>query len=1051
MRLIALSLCAVLVSACGDDGAGADIDAPTSPDGGNDAGTDTAVDAMPVAPVVTITSHTDDQRITGSRTITVAGTLATDDTITAVTVAVGAAAPVAATFDQTTFSASITLGDNANEITVTATDSTAAAGSESLTLVFPYIALTNFQSAAMVLGHSDFTTLGYRNADASRTYRPGGRAVEIGGTIYVSEYDGHRVVGFRGFPSENGGDADFALGQLSLTSELMGTSATRLNGPMSIAGHGGRMYLVDHGNSRILIWNTPPTTTGAPADAVIGQAGMTASTQACTATGLDSPRDMTVAGDRLIVADAENNRVLVWNTVPTTGGVPPDVVLGQADFTHCASSDDNQDGVSDATPSARTFWFPNAVWSDGTRLLVADTNNHRVLVWQTFPTTSFQAADFILGQTTPTAAGWGGAADQFNYPTGIESNGNQLFIADNRNHRVKVWNSFPTSNRAADAVLGQSDFQHTTRNDDNQDGTYESSPTARTLYNPSAVWLLRDRLFVSDYNNLRVLLFGSPVCPLGMGLYEFPAGSGTCVDDPCDPTVCGGLQVCERASGAAVCTCPAGVAGNCDVCVRYVDAAATGEAHGYSWSDAYTDVATAADAAYFSNRTCEVWIKEGTYYTYRTSSNDTIRVRGPVTLRGGFAGNETTAAARSGGATILDGRDAAGGTLDVYHVVSSTTASSDTPAIDRVTIQYGNADGAAVSGTGGGVYVSTNARLAITDSVIQNNRAGSNGGGLVYYGGTGSLTVSGTTFRANYAGLSGGGANVSGGTVTDCDFIGNTVGTTFGHGGGGVTLGGTGTLSDSRFVGNAVTGDGGGVWVRSATNAWMISGLELVANRATNAGGLYFDAAGAAPVLRTSRFVANAAMSSGGALFARDSSPTIDGLTIVGNTAASNGGGIRISGSGAALTNLVVWDNTSPSGADYSISNFTGTITYSDIAGGYTGNGNISAAPGFVHAPVAWDRVTAAPSLDIITVSAGARFAVGDHIEIDDDGIARQVTAVSANDITFTPAVAASVVGLTVQNWDDESANLTADYHLASGSPCIDAGTPTGTDMGAYP
>ena len=84
-------------------------------------------------------------------------------------------------------------------------------------------------------------------------------------------------------------------------------------------------------------------------------------------------------------------------------------------------------------------------------------------------------------------------------------------------------------------------------------------------------------------------------------------------------------------------------------------------------------------------------------------------------------------------------------------------------------------------------------------------------------------------------------------------------------------------------------------------------------------------------------------------------------------------------------------------------------------------------------------------------MTSGASFAVGDYIEIADDGVARQVTGVAGNDLTFTPALTATVSNVTVQNWATESANLTADFHLATGSPAIDAGTPAGTDMGAYP
>src|SRR5258706_13175850 len=35
---------------------------------------------------------------------------------------------------------------------------------------------------------------------------------------------------------------------------------------------------------------------------------------------------------RLMFADQQNNRVLIWNKVPTTNGAPADLVIGQADF-----------------------------------------------------------------------------------------------------------------------------------------------------------------------------------------------------------------------------------------------------------------------------------------------------------------------------------------------------------------------------------------------------------------------------------------------------------------------------------------------------------------------------------------------------------------------------------------------------------------------------------------------------------------------------------------------------------------------------------------------
>jgi hypothetical protein len=238
--------------------------------------------------------------------------------------------------------------------------------------------------------------------------------------------------------------------------------------------------------------------------------------------GLSFPETMTIADGKLLVADAGNNRILIWNTVPTATGTAPDLVLGQADFTHCTSNDDDQDGVVDATPTARTLNTPTGIWSDGTRLVVPDDSNNRVLIWNSFPTTSFQPADLVLGQAdfthnrendddqdgvaeaTPTGR------TLYDPYEGVWSNGRQLLVTDSYNRRVLVWNSFPTENfQPADAVIGQSDFLHRADNDDDQDGATDAIASARTLRYPVGVSLYRDKLLVVDDGNSRVLVYGS--------------------------------------------------------------------------------------------------------------------------------------------------------------------------------------------------------------------------------------------------------------------------------------------------------------------------------------------------------------------------------------------------------------------------------------------------------------------------------------------------------------------------------------------------------------
>lgn len=65
---------------------------------------------------------------------------------------------------------------------------------------------------------------------------------------------------------------------------------------------------------------------------------------------------------------------------------------------------------------------------------------------------------------------------------------------------------------------------------------------------------------------------------------------------------------------------------------------------------------------------------------------------------------------------------------------------------------------------------------------------------------------------------------------------------------------------------------------------------------------------------------------------------------------------------------------------------------------------------------------------------------MGDVIEIENDGVARTVTAVGATTITFDTALpTASAADALVENWGAGATNLDIDLSLAAGSVCIDA------------
>jgi hypothetical protein len=289
----------------------------------------------------------------------------------------------------------------------------------------------------------------------------------------------------------------------------------------------GMLFVTDYKNNRILVWNIAPTTTGVPADLVVGQPSFGSTSDIPANSDLLNPEDMFVVGTRLIVADSGNNRVLIWKSIPTDNGTPADIVLGQSVLTNIAANDDNQDGVEDAVPSSRTLNYPSGIWSDGTKLVVCDSLNNRVLIWNKFPTAPFTPADLVLGQkdfvhtaanddnqdgspdyktgstieTTPTAR-------TFDFPYYVASNGSQLFIADVLNNRVLMWSAIPTTNfAAANRVFGQGSFTANVENDDNQDGLTDGVPSARTMYYPSGVFINGTKLFVTDNSNSRFLIY----------------------------------------------------------------------------------------------------------------------------------------------------------------------------------------------------------------------------------------------------------------------------------------------------------------------------------------------------------------------------------------------------------------------------------------------------------------------------------------------------------------------------------------------------------------
>ena len=154
-----------------------------------------------------------------------------------------------------------------------------------------------------------------------------------------------------------------------------------------------------------------------------------------------------------------------------------------------------------ATPSMSWMYSPRGVFLSDDMLVVADSGNHRVLIWHGLPTRDEQPADVVLGQPDGTTEGraTGGPERGMNLPTGVLVHDGRLIVADAWHHRILVWNAVPTaSDTAPDLVLGQADAASVEPNR----GT---GCSASTLYWPFGIAVVGDRFWVADTGNRRVL------------------------------------------------------------------------------------------------------------------------------------------------------------------------------------------------------------------------------------------------------------------------------------------------------------------------------------------------------------------------------------------------------------------------------------------------------------------------------------------------------------------------------------------------------------------
>ncbi len=310
-----------------------------------------------------------------------------------------------------------------------------------------------------------------------------------------------------------------------------------------------------------------------------------------------------------------------------------------------------------------------------------------------------------------------------------------------------------------------------------------------------------------------------------------------------------------------------------------------------------------------------------------------------------------------------------------------------------------------VSEFGGGLQNHTASNAVITNCQFVANEANAAGGAMENE--YSNPEVTGCTFRQNSAKWGGGMRDMeSNPTVVNSTFSENTAQ----HGGGGMqNFNSRPVLNNCRFTGNvAEVADnnynslGGGILNSGASNTTLtdctfgdnsaewggglfnsssdpqVNNCEFIDNKAALAGGAITNEDQSSPVITGCRFTNNSA-GWGGGVRNYQSFPVITNCLFIGNIAKNSGGAVQSQESNVRITNCTISGNSAPAAAAGGVYNNPGDsittitnsilwanlggqlysnggpdtdtiVTYSDIQGGWQGEGNIDAAPLFADA-----------------------------------------------------------------------------------------------------
>jgi hypothetical protein len=270
------------------------------------------------------------------------------------------------------------------------------------------------------------------------------------------------------------------------------------------------------------------------------------------------------------------------------------------------------------------------------------------------------------------------------------------------------------------------------------------------------------------------------------------------------------------------------------------------------------------------------------------------------------------------------------------HVLQAISGEDSATLIEGLTLTGGNCTGAFPNDRGGGLYCDSSSPI-VRNCEFRSNVATAGGG---FYANLGTPLLQDCRFEDN-SGSNGGAAylNATSATFERCRFEGNLASSQ----GGALHLRFSGTIAvrDPVFFDNVATGSGGAIFKREGT---LTVERGVLTRNMTSADG------GAAYCEGTSTFRdcvlnRNTALGSGGGLRAASGS----NLTVVQCTLFDQTAGSGIQATSATLTvrNSILWGSLPQ---QIVTSGGTTTVRHCDVLGGFTGTGNLDVDPLFENA-----------------------------------------------------------------------------------------------------